>query len=492
MRLTVHSTGTAPKKCDALVAFGFEGAKHGAALPSGAKVPAAAAADFDGSFRAVRLSDAKSGPAERVLLVGLGPGAALDAEKLRRAAALAVRTAEKAKLGRIAMWVDPAVSAALGDARAAGIAVAEGALLGAYSYEELKSAPATASLKTVAVHGDGAAFAAGAKRGQRSAAANAYARDLQNAPGNKMRPRDMAARARKLATASPRVTCRVHDEKAMKTMGMGSLLSVSRGSSEPAYLLHLTYKPKGKAKGKVALVGKGLTFDAGGISLKPSAAMDEMKFDMSGGAAVLGVFHALANGLDVPHEVHGVVACSENLPDASATKPGDVVTAMNGVTIEVLNTDAEGRLILADALVYTDRKIKPDTVIDLATLTGAVVIALGHELSGMFPTTDSLRDQLTASGERVGELVWPLPLLDCHREQMKSRVADLRNINTKGTGNGSTTGAAFLASFVGDREWCHLDIAGTAWGGIDRDYVGGPAGSGVGVRLLLDYLEYRK
>jgi leucyl aminopeptidase len=239
-------------------------------------------------------------------------------------------------------------------------------------------------------------------------------------------------------------------------------------------------------------VGKGLTFDAGGISLKPSAKMDEMRYDMSGGAAVLGVFHALA-AIDVPFEVHGIVPSSENMPGSKATKPGDVITAMNGTTVEVLNTDAEGRLILGDALAYTEKKVKPDTIIDLATLTGAVVMALGHELSGMFASTDRLRDQLLEAGEETGERVWPLPLLDCHKEFMKGVVADLRNISSPAMGAGSTAGAAFLASFVGeDTEWCHLDIAGAAWGGIQREWVGGAQGSGVGTRLLMQYLETRR
>jgi leucyl aminopeptidase len=292
------------------------------------------------------------------------------------------------------------------------------------------------------------------------------------------------------------VGVKVLDERAMKQLGMGALLGVSRGSVEPARLIHLTYKPAARKSGakqraRVALVGKGLTFDAGGISLKPSMKMWDMKYDMSGGAAVLGVFHALANGLDVDVEVHGVVPASENLPDAAASKPGDLSTAMNGTTIEVLNTDAEGRLILADALCYTASKIKPDTIIDLATLTGAVIVALGHELSGMFASTTELRDALSAAGEEVGEAVWPLPLFDFHKEQMKGEVADLRNINSPNHGNGSTSGAAFLSHFVGDVEWAHLDIAGTAWGARERDWVGGNQGTGVGVRLLMRYLQKR-
>jgi leucyl aminopeptidase len=217
--------------------------------------------------------------------------------------------------------------------------------------------------------------------------------------------------------------------------------------------------------------------------------MDEMKYDMSGGAAVLGVFRALAS-VDVPYEVHGLVPTSENLPDGKANKPGDLVTALNGLTIEVLNTDAEGRLILCDALAYAARTIAPDRMVDLATLTGACVVALGHELSGVMSNSDALARELVEAGKETGELVWQLPLLDLHKEHMKGRVGDLRNINS-GQGAGATAGAAFLSSFVDGIDWAHLDIAGTAWGADERDYQGGPNGTGVGVRLLLRWLGAR-
>jgi leucyl aminopeptidase len=269
---------------------------------------------------------------------------------------------------------------------------------------------------------------------------------------------------------------------------MGSLLSVSRGSSEPAYLIHIVYKAAKKSDKKICLVGKGLTFDSGGISLKQPATMHEMKYDMSGGAAVLGTFHALAE-LEPDIEIHGLVPTSENLPDGKANKPGDVVTACNGLTIEVLNTDAEGRLILADALAYAAKKIKPDAMIDLATLTGAVVVALGHELTGVMGNDEKLIDRLVAAGKATGEGAWPLPILDFHKSDVKGTVGDLRNMGSAGTGAGSSIGGAFLSNFVGDVPWAHLDIAGSAWGATDRDYQGGQVGTGVGVRLLIEYLE---
>ncbi|MFT5048943.1 MAG: leucyl aminopeptidase [Chlamydiales bacterium] len=464
-----------------------------AELPEGVKVPAAFLRDFGGEFRKTSTTYTSAGPAARVLLVGMGVARDIEEETFRRVAALAVKLGESMGCESAAFYAGGCVAHAASPERA-GRAIAEGVVMGSYGYIEGKSKPKAAVLKAVTVYGAGRDFKRGLKDGQALGEANTFTRDLQNKPGNQMRPRDMAAEARKLAKRSDRISCKVLDEKAMDALGMGLLLGVSQGSVEPARLIHLVYKPKGKAKknGKVALVGKGLTFDAGGISLKPSSKMDDMRYDMSGGAAVLGVFHALAS-VDVPWEVHGIVPSSENLIDGNATKPGDIHTAMNGLTVEILNTDAEGRLILADALAYTEKKVKPDTIIDLATLTGAVVVGLGHELSGMFPTTDKLRDELLAAGEETGELVWPLPLLERHKEFMKGVVADLRNISSPAMGAGSTAGAAFLASFVDpDTEWCHLDIAGTAWGGQARDWVGGAHGSGVGTRLLMQYLETRK
>jgi leucyl aminopeptidase len=257
---------------------------------------------------------------------------------------------------------------------------------------------------------------------------------------------------------------------------------VSRGSEEPAYLIHLTYRPKSKAKGRVAIVGKGLTFDAGGISLKPPAKMDEMKYDMSGGAAVLGVFHALRE-LDVPYEVHGFVPTSENLPDGKANKPGDLVKAMNGLTIEVLNTDAEGRLILCDALHYA-RRFEPAAVVDMATLTGACVIALGHHFTGIMGNDDALAQELVAAGTRASDRGWQLPLTEDYADQLRSNFADLANIG--GRDGGAITAGAFLSRFTQGMKWAHLDIAGTAWlSGAQKGGTGRP------VPLLTDFLIHR-
>lgn len=460
------------------------------ALPPDVEVPAGFRR-FEGEPRAVSSTWAAGGPAARVLLVGLGPARDVGAEGLRRAAAVAARTAEELGAARATFWIDEATAGLAGGPEVSGRALAEGAWLGAYRYTGGKSQAKPEKCRACEIVGGDAAFRRAVKKGVQLAEANGFARDLQNRPANEVTPTFLASEARKLARKSPRITCRVLGEAEMKELGMGLLLSVAQGSTQPAKLIHLTYRPKARSRGKVCLVGKGLTFDAGGISIKPAAKMDEMRYDMSGGAAVLGAFHALCS-IDVPWEVHGVVPATENLIDGNATKPGDIHRAMDGQTVEVLNTDAEGRLVLADALCYAKKKIEPDAILDLATLTGSVIHALGHEVTAIYPSTGKMRDELVAAGEAVGETVWPMPLLDVHREAMRGRVADLANISSPSVGAGSVTGAAFLAHFVEDGvEWCHLDIAGTAWGAAPRDWVGGPQGTGVGTRLVIEYLEAR-
>lgn len=486
MKLTVSESRRGARRFDLDLVLVLEG--EAPRLPGRRKLGKDALGRFQGEFRATRVVVDEGGA--RVCLIGLGKAADVDAERVRRAGALAAKQAEADGAAHAVLWVDAALEKAAGGARTAGEALAEGALLGAYRFDSCRSKPRKAKLAELELAGGSADFRRGVDLGRILAQANAYTRDLQNEPGNRMRPRDLAAQARRLAKGSARLSVRVLDAAALKRLGMGALLSVAAGSVEAPVLIHLVHKPKGRSKGRIALVGKGLTFDSGGISIKPSAKMWDMKYDMSGGAAVLGAFHAL-RALDVPFEVHGVVPSSENMPDAAATKPGDLVTAMNGTTIEVLNTDAEGRLILADALCYVAQKIKPDTTIDLATLTGAVVMAIGHEFSGLFTASEGLREALRKAGESVGERLWPLPLEDFHKEWLKGTVGDLKNIHSTEQGAGASAGAAFLAHFAPPGEWAHLDIAGAAWGGPTRDWVGGALGSGVGTRLLLRYLMDR-
>ncbi|MBI2799942.1 MAG: leucyl aminopeptidase [Gammaproteobacteria bacterium] len=352
----------------------------------------------------------------------------------------------------------------------------------AYRFERLKSKPSRKPALTRAwsavEDSDADAASRGLRTGNAIALGMALTRDLANLPGNHCTPTHLAETAEALASAYPSLEVTVLDEADMLKLGMGSLLSVARGSRQPPKLITVEYRGAGDAP-PVVLVGKGVTFDSGGISIKPAAAMDEMKFDMTGAASVLGVMKAVAElGLEI--NVVGVAPATENLPDGSATKPGDVVTSMSGQTIEVLNTDAEGRLILCDALTYSAR-FKPDVVIDIATLTGACVIALGSHASGLLSNHDALADDLLAAGQRAGDRAWRLPLWDEYHKQLESPFADVANVG--GREAGTITAACFLSRFTKDFHWAHLDIAGTAWtGGKTKGSTGRP------VPLLMEYL----
>ena len=308
------------------------------------------------------------------------------------------------------------------------------------------------------------------------------AKTLGNLPGNICTPSYLAAKALALGKEHKSIKTTVLEEKDMQKLGMGSFLSVTRGSEQPAKLITLEYYGADKKQKPIVLVGKGITFDSGGISLKPGAEMDEMKYDMCGAASVLGTVQAIAKmGLKV--NVVGVIPTCENMPSGTATKPGDIVTSMSGQTIEILNTDAEGRLILCDALTYS-AKFNPDTVIDIATLTGACVIALGHVASGMFANEDKLAQELLAAGEQSYDRAWQLPLWEDYQPLLDSNFADMANIG--GRAGGTITAACFLARFTKDYRWAHLDIAGTAWkSGKEKGSTGRP------VPLLTQYLINR-
>jgi len=320
------------------------------------------------------------------------------------------------------------------------------------------------------------------EHGQAMADGVALAKDLGNLPGNVCTPAYLADKALELGKESTQLEVTILEEREMEQLGMGALLAVSRGSRQPAKLIVMDYRGGAKKQKPVVLVGKGLTFDAGGISLKPGQGMDEMKYDMCGGASVLGAMRACIE-LKLPINLVGVVPASENLPDGDANKPGDILTSMSGLTIEVLNTDAEGRLILCDALTYSER-FKPATVIDIATLTGACVIALGKHPSGLFSNHDKLAEDLLAAGQASGDRTWRMPLWDDYQEQLKSPFADLANIG--GREAGSITAACFLSRFAKKMHWAHLDIAGTAWiSGGNKGATGRP------VPLLTQYLLQR-
>lgn len=304
-------------------------------------------------------------------------------------------------------------------------------------------------------------------------------RELGDLPGNICTPSYLSSQARELAGQYPNLDCKVLSEKQMETLGMGSLLSVTAGTEQPAKMIVLEYKG-GKSRGKpIVLVGKGVTFDSGGISLKPGAGMDEMKYDMCGAASVIGTLSAIAE-YKLPLNVTGIIPAVENMPSGTATRPGDVVTSMSGQTIEVLNTDAEGRLILCDALTYAGR-YKPSFVIDIATLTGACVMALGSHASGLLSNDDTLAQALESAGQTSGDRVWRLPLWNEYDKQLKSNFADMANIG--GREAGTITAACFLGRFTKNYRWAHLDIAGTAWNsGANKGATGRP------VPLLVEFL----
>ena len=320
----------------------------------------------------------------------------------------------------------------------------------------------------------------GLAQGQAIGQGMSLSKDLGNLPGNICTPEYLANQARTLAKQHKKLTTTVLEEAEMEKLGMGSLLSVSRGSREPAKLIIMEHKGGKAADKPIVLVGKGLTFDAGGISLKPAAGMDEMKYDMCGAASVFGALQAACE-LDLPLNIVGVVPSSENLPDGAANKPGDIVTSMAGITIEILNTDAEGRLILCDALTYVEQNYDPAAVVDMATLTGACVIALGSHASGLFSNNDRLSKALLSAGELAGDRAWALPLWPEYDQQLKSPFADVANIG--GREAGAITAASFLARFTKKLRWAHIDIAGTAWNsGKNKGSTGRP------VPLLTEYL----
>jgi leucyl aminopeptidase len=427
-------------------------------------------------------------PAERVLVVGLGPvrrGArARDAEPVRRATAAAVRRARDLGAGTIAVFMPAAALSA----RERAQAIAEGALLGTYRFDKYLKEKNGKAVRALTVLEPDRRRAAAARDGLRIgrifAEATALARDLVNEPANVVTPAFLARRAAEIAEDGG-LGLRVMERAECAKMGMGAFVGVAQGSEEPPKFIHLTYTPKGRPRRRVVLIGKGITFDSGGLDLKTADGMLRMKDDMSGAAGVLGIFQALPQ-LRPPVEVHGLIAATENMPSGTAQRPGDIVRAMNGLTIEIGNTDAEGRLTLADALAYAVREIKPDEMVDMATLTGAVVIALGQGLSGVMASDDALATRLLAAAETAGERMWRLPLHEEYKDGLKSEVADLNNISSQ-RGAGAIVAGLFMREFTEGVPWAHLDIAGTAF--TERELPLGPKGAtGVGVRTLLGYL----
>jgi leucyl aminopeptidase len=433
------------------------------------------------SFKALALAHAEG---RRWLLVGLGPRGDFTPERARVAAA-AVRERARELSTRALCWLVPE-----GDDQTVAAALVEGTILSDYRFERFKSTPAEGedgdvkSLDALIVSGTGDLDEAVAQAALVAQATN-RARELQNRPGNDLTPTALADYAKALGEEVEGLTVEAEGREGIMARKMGSFAAVAQGSYEEPALITMRYEPPGDesppAPPKLGLVGKAVTFDSGGISLKPGAKMAEMKFDMSGGAAVIEAMGAIAR-LKLPVSVVGVVGATENLPSGRSVKPGDIVTASNGKTIEVNNTDAEGRLVLADCLCHA-RAQGAERLVDLATLTGAVIIALGSTYAGLMSNDEELAGRISQAGERTGEIVWRLPLHEEYEELVKGKYADLDNA-PEGRKAGTIVGATFLSNFVGDTPWAHLDIAGSAWE-LDRAYVGKGA-SGYGVRLLVE------
>ncbi|MEE9170210.1 MAG: leucyl aminopeptidase [bacterium] len=428
----------------------------------------------------------------RLFLLGLGEKETYTWTILRDSFGTLVKSLKKYPIKRAAVWCrpEPVLDE---DWSRFGQSVVEGLELGGYEFNTYKTAQdedknflKDARMDFVNVPDKfSGRVRKGADVGKKLSDAVSYARDLGNHPGNVATPDMLAKSAMKMAREY-NLGCKILTQADMKRLKMGALLGVAQGSKQPPRMIILEHKKGKRGQAPVVLVGKGVTFDSGGISLKPSKSMDEMKFDMSGGGNVLGIMQAVA-ALKMPLNLIGVVPAVENLPSGTADKPGDILRSMSGKTIEVLNTDAEGRLILADALTYVER-FKPSAVVDMATLTGSVVVALGHEAAGIMANEDALVEELRSCGELAGERVWPLPLFDEYKDQVKGDVADLKNIGKAGAG--SSVGAAFLSHFTTAYKWAHLDIAGTAW--TTKDLPTAPNGStGFGVRLLVEWLGGR-
>ncbi len=423
-----------------------------------------------------------AGTIGRLVLCGLGRRADFDGARL---AGFLRRAVEEARQGDDrALAVSLPGHPWLGEPRRA-LAVLRELALGGYRFAEYKSAAPAPRMRTVRLAvPESAEVGFGVARAWLTpvAAAVARARDLANTPPNRATPAWMAEQAEELA-ASRRLSVQVLGPKELAARGMGGLLGVGAGSANPPRLVRLSYGRRGPA---VALVGKGVTFDTGGISIKPSAAMDEMKYDKCGACAVLGAAQAVAD-LELPVRLRAYLPLVENMPDGSAYRPSDIVRIANGKTVEVLNTDAEGRLILADALSWAAEE-KPDVLVELSTLTGAAVVALGHHGAALFSPDDALAAALLTAGETSGDRLWRMPLWREHREAMKGEHADLKNV--AGRWGGACTAAGFLSHFTGDlTSWAHVDIAGTAW--IGSEQKGNKGATGFGVALLVDWLLAR-
>ncbi|ACO77394.1 leucyl aminopeptidase [Azotobacter vinelandii CA] len=490
MQLVVKSTSPQTLKTATLVVAVGEGRKLGATAKAidqaadGALSAALKRGDLAGKVGQTLLLHAVPNlKAERVLLVGAGKEGELSDRQFRKIAA-ATYGALKGLGGSDAALTLGELQVKGRDTYGKTRLLAETLLDATYAFDRFKSEKASAPvLKKLVLLCDKAGQAEverAASHAQAIVDGMALTRDLGNLPPNLCHPTSLASEAKALAKTYDTLKVEVLDEKKLKELGMGAFLAVAQGSDQPPRLIVLDYQGGKKDEQPFVLVGKGITFDSGGISLKPGSGMDEMKYDMCGAASVLGTFRALLE-LALPINVVGLLACAENMPSGGATRPGDIVTSMSGQTVEILNTDAEGRLVLCDALTYAER-FKPQAVIDIATLTGACITALGTQASGLMGNDDDLIRQVLEAGEHAADRAWQLPLFEEYQEQLDSPFADMANIG--GPKAGTITAACFLSRFAKNYHWAHLDIAGTAWisGGKEKGATGRP------VPLLTQFL----
>jgi leucyl aminopeptidase len=473
---TLDAAGAAREKCDALVLVVPEGYKPGKDALSRLVADAVKAGDFETkpgkSLQAYRPAGVA---ATRVILAGAGDGSARRVQSAVASAVAPLRSLASVKRVVVVLSQDA------GDDQVR--AAVTGAAEASYLYTATKSKPEGHEIGhvTIGVADAGAARAA-FDAAKAAAAGIAFAREMANLPPNHATPTRLGEEAKKMAKAYG-FGCEVLGPKEIAKIGMGSFMAVAQGSEEPARFIVLEHKGGAAGEAPVVLVGKGITFDSGGISIKPSQDMDEMKFDMGGAASVLGTFRAIGE-LKPRINVVGLIPSCENLPDGRAVKPGDIVKTLNGQTVEILNTDAEGRLILCDALAYAER-YKPSVVVDIATLTGACVVALGHVRSGLFATDEALAQELQSAGDAALDLCWRMPLDDDYAEGLKTNFADVANV--AGRAGGAITAAKFLQRFTAKYPWAHLDIAGTAWkSGPQKGATGRPVG------LLYQFLLSRQ
>lgn len=438
---------------------------------------------FSGRLGQVQVVRPKDQKFQRIFFAGLGSEADATLENVRRAASAAARTANGMGVKNLAVRV-PQMNSFADVAQA----TTEGINLGIYKFTEFKSTPDTGpTLQSVSFIGKDSSeqkqLAEGARKGNLFADAVTFARNLVNRPPSDTTPLFLVQVAKKIAKG--RISVKVFNQTQLEKMGMGSFLGVNRGSHQPPFFLHLIYKPIGKPKRKIGICGKGITFDSGGLSLKPAGSMETMKYDMSGAATVLSLFRVLPQ-LRSNVEFHGFVPMTENMPGGNAVKPGDVLRAYNGKTIEVLNTDAEGRLILADALSYASEQ-KLDEVFDIATLTGACVIALGKQIVGLLGNNPAFLDRVRKAAAKAGEKVWELPLEKEYQALLKSSVADIKNIGPVGEA-GTIMAGLFLQEFVAKNlPWAHLDIASSGWTNAPTA-LSDTGSTGVMIRTLLEYI----